>query len=95
MTIEAKYDTLLFKLPKGVKTKSTNVKFDIQYSGDEPERVYFMVKSDEDLEYQYLEMQKTQNGYSIEHFFEFSECTILLTPCPSVSLLLNITCSFC
>jgi len=72
MTIEAKYDPLLFKLPKGVITKSTNVKFDIQYSGDEPERVYFMVKSDEDLEYQYLEMQKTQNGYSIEHFFEFS-----------------------
>lgn len=73
MTIEAKYDPLLFKFPKGVITKNNNVIFKIEYEGQEkPNKVYFMLKNDKDDGYKYLEMNKNATGYEINHKFEDS-----------------------
>lgn len=73
MEFQAKYDPLLFKFPKGVIAKNKIVNFKIEYSGDyEPNKVYFMLKSDSDKEYQYLEMQKNSKGYEINHDFKTS-----------------------
>lgn len=70
MSLKAKYDPLLFKFPKGVVCKNQSVKFHIDYlDKKEPKIVYFMVKKDEDSDYQYLEMTK-KNGYEITHTFE-------------------------
>ena len=69
MSIEAKYDPLLFKIPKGAIVKNTKVKFHIDFSGDkEPKKVYFMLKNDEESDYKYHEMIKN-NGYEITHYF--------------------------
>ncbi len=69
MSIEAKYDPLLFKFPKGAIVKNTKVKFHIDFSGyEEPKKVYFMLKNDEESDYKYLEMSKN-NGYEISHYF--------------------------
>ena len=70
MSLKAKYDPLLFKFPKGVVCKNQSVKFHIDYlDKKEPKVVYFMIKKDEDSDYQYLEM-KQNNGYEITHTFE-------------------------
>ena len=70
MSLKAKYDPLLFKFPKGVISKNQSVKFHIDYEDEkEPKVVYFMVKKDEDYDYQYLEMTKN-NGYEITYKFE-------------------------
>lgn len=70
MSLKAKYDPLLFKFPKGVVCKNQTVKFHIDYLDEkEPNIVYFMLKKDEDSDYQYLEMTKN-NGYEITHTFE-------------------------
>ena len=71
MSIKAKYDPLLFKFPKGVVCKNQTVKFHIDYLDEkEPKIVYFMLKKDEDSDYQYLEMSKVKNGYEITRKFE-------------------------
>ena len=68
---KAKYDPLLFKLPKGVITKNNNVKFFVEYLGDkEPNIAYFMIKRDEDYTYQYLQMERVDGGYFFEYDFE-------------------------
>lgn len=70
MSIKAKYDPLLFKFPKGVITKNTNVKFHIDLETDENlQKVYFMLKKDGDENYQYLEMTKVAGGYEIQQQF--------------------------
>ncbi len=70
MSLKAKYDPLLFKFPKGVVCKGQTVKFHIDYTDKkEPKKVYFMLKKDEDSDYQYLEMTKN-NGYEISYTFE-------------------------
>ena len=72
MDIKAKYDPLLFKFPKGVIVKNTNVKFHIDYESEEkPKAVYFMLKSDEDARYKYLEMTEN-DGYEITQNFSNS-----------------------
>lgn len=71
MSLKAKYDPLLFKFPKGVISKNQSVKFHIDYFDEKkPKIVYFMIKKDEDWDYQYLEMKKVKNGYEISHKFE-------------------------
>lgn len=73
MAIKAKYDPLLFKFPKGVVTKNTSVSFKIELEGDEvPNKVYFMLKTDEMSEYKYLEMENQENVYSFNYKFEQS-----------------------
>lgn len=69
MNFEAKYDPLLFKYPKGVISKNNKVKFHIDYAGEEPQKVYFMLKEDKDNDYAYLEMTKNK-GYEITVNFE-------------------------
>lgn len=70
MSLKAKYDPLLFKFPKGVIYKNQTVKFHIDYTDEkQPKVVYFMLKKDEDSDYQYLEMTKN-NGYEITHTFD-------------------------
>lgn len=70
MSIEAKYDPLLFKFPKGPISKNNDVKFHIDYNGEtEPKITYFMIKADGDAEYKYLKMTKN-NGYEITYHFE-------------------------
>lgn len=72
MTIQAKFDPLLFKFPKGVITKGTSVKFHIDYTGSQkPSKVYFMIKFDGDDDYKYLEMAGG-DGYNFEYKFEKS-----------------------
>lgn len=72
MSIEAKYDPLLFKFPKGPISKNNEVNFHIDYNGDvQPKIVYFMLKSDSDTDYRYLEM-KNNNGYEFSYIFENS-----------------------
>ena len=69
----ARYDPLLFKLPKGVITKNNNVKFFVEYSDEkEPNIAYFMIKRDEDHTYQYLQMEKVEGGYYFEYDFNES-----------------------
>ena len=70
MSLKAKYDPLLFKFPKGVISKNQSVKFHVDYEDEkEPKNVYFMVKKDEDSDYQYLEMTKNK-GYEITYKFK-------------------------
>ena len=72
MNINAKYDPLLFKFPKGVIVKNNKVTFHIDYQSDiKPKVVYFMIKTDEDYEYKYLEMTEN-NGYEITQDFPAS-----------------------
>ena len=74
---KAKYDPLLFKLPKGVITKNNNVKFFVEYLGDkEPNIAYFMIKRDEDYTYQYLQMERVDGGY----FFERNKIFVFYLP---------------
>jgi hypothetical protein len=69
MDIKAKYDPLLFKLPKGVIVKNNEVKFHIDYESDcKPKIVYFMIKHDDESDYKYLEMTEN-NGYEISQNF--------------------------
>ena len=69
MSIKAEYDPLLFKFPKGVISKNNTVKFHVDFSGDEiPKIVYFMLKKDDENDYKYLEMTKS-NGYEFEYSF--------------------------
>ena len=69
----ARYDPLLFKLPKGVITKNNNVKFFVEYNGEnEPNIAYFMIKRDEDHTYQYLQMERVEGGYYFEYDFNES-----------------------
>ena len=57
MSVKAKYDPLLFKFPKGAICKNQKVNFHIEYLDEkEPKHVYFMIKKDEDNDYQYLEI---------------------------------------
>ncbi len=66
-----KYDPLLFKCPKGVVVKGTEVTFFIEVSDSlNVKEAYFMVKADADNDYIYLPMQKTANGYKITHNFD-------------------------
>lgn len=70
MSLQAKYDPLLFKSPKGVIAKNTKVKFRIQVETDENlKHVYFMLKKDGEPDYRYLEMTKVQDGYEFEQNF--------------------------
>lgn len=72
MNLQAKFDPLLFKSPKGVVTKNTKVNFYIDLNCDvEPKHVYFMLKKDNESDYQYLEMKKN-NRYEIDYKFEAS-----------------------
>ena len=72
MDIKAKYDPLLFKFPKGVVTKNTDVKFHIDLDASKkPTHIYFMIKGDYENEYKYLEMTEN-NGYEITYKFDNS-----------------------
>ena len=72
MDIKAKYDPLLFKFPKGVIVKKNEVKFHIDLECEtKPRFVYFMIKTDEENEYKYLEMTEN-NGYEFVYRFENS-----------------------
>ena len=69
----AKYDPLLFKLPKGVISKNKKVSFFVEYKDEsEPNIAYFMIKRDEDYAYQYLQMERVDGGYFFEYDFEKS-----------------------
>ena len=69
----AKYDPLLFKLPKGVISKNNNVKFFVEYNDTkEPNVAYFMIKRDEDSTYSYLQMERVEGGYLFEYDFDKS-----------------------
>lgn len=69
MNVKAKYDPLLFKLPKGVIVKNTEVSFHVDYEGEiKPKIVYFMLKNDNDSDYKYIEMTEN-NGYEITQNF--------------------------
>ena len=70
MSQKAKYDPLLFKLPKGTIVKGQEVKFFIEYYDEFlPRDVYFMIKQDGENEYKYISMIKTQKGYEISQKF--------------------------
>lgn len=72
MNLQAKFDPLLFKSPKGPVTKNTDVTFYIELNCDiQPKHVYFMLKSDKDSDYQYLEMTKSE-GYEFSYKFSKS-----------------------
>ena len=72
MDIKAKYDPLLFKFPKGVIVKNNNVTFHFDYDAEiKPKHVYFMLKNDEEIDYNYLEMTEN-DGYEITHEFNNS-----------------------
>ena len=72
MDIKAKYDPLLFKFPKGVVVKNNEVRFHIDLECEfKPRFVYFMIKTDEESEYKYLEMTEN-NGYEYVYKFEKS-----------------------
>ena len=72
MDIKAKYDPLLFKFPKGVVVKNNEVRFHIDLECEfKPRFVYFMIKTDEESEYKYLEMTE-KNGYEFVYKFEKS-----------------------
>ncbi len=66
----AKYDPLLFKLPKGVVSKNNKVAFFVEYKDlNKPNIAYFMLKRDEDSDYKYLEMTKVEDVYFFEYDF--------------------------
>lgn len=68
-----KYDPLLFKLPKGVVTKGTKVGFFLEVDKSvSPKQVLFMCKEDNDADFTYTEMEKTENGYVLALNFENS-----------------------
>lgn len=71
MNLQAKFDPLLFKYPKGTVTKNTNVTFYIELTCDvQPKHVYFMLKKDGENDYQYLEMTKNER---YEFNYNFAE----------------------
>lgn len=73
MSLQAKYDPLLFKLPKGAIVKNTLVKFFIELQTDEDlKHVYFMLKNDDESDYRYIEMKQIKNGYELEYNFNNS-----------------------
>lgn len=68
-----KYDPLLFKLPKGVVTKGTQVGFFVEiHESVSPKQVLFMCKEDNDADFTYIEMEKTQMGYVLAQNFNES-----------------------
>lgn len=66
-----KYDPLLFKCPKGVVVKGTDVEFFVQAEEDSGlETIFFMSKEDSESDYLYEEMKKCKNGYKIKRKYE-------------------------
>lgn len=67
------FDPLLFKLPKGVITKGTSVRFFLKTEDQSDiKNVYLMLKDDNEENYNYCPMSKTQNGYEISYKFSKS-----------------------
>ena len=67
----AKFDPLLFKLPKGVISKNNKVNFYVEFKGETlPSVIYFMVKRDEDAVYKYIPMERVEGGYFVDYEFE-------------------------
>ena len=66
-----KFDPLLFKCPKGVVVKGTEVEYFVSAeSNTNLKTIYFMCKEDEDDDYTYSEMEKCKNGYKIKIKYE-------------------------
>ena len=66
-----KFDPLLFKCPKGVVVKGTEVEYFVSAeSNTNLKTIYFMCKKDEDDDYTYSEMEKCKNGYKIKIKYE-------------------------
>ena len=64
MNSMVKYDPLLFKCPKGVVKIGTTVKYFIEVKDELiPNEVYFMIKADQDSDYEYHLMTKVEGGY--------------------------------
>ena len=68
-----KYDPLLFKLPKGVVAKGTEVGFFVEVDESvSPKQILFMCKEDNDADFTYTEMERTEKGYVLTQNFERS-----------------------
>lgn len=66
------FDPLLDKYPMGVVSKNQQVKFCINDKEQKLNKVYFMIKGDDENEFKYYEMQQSGDKFYIEHKFEKS-----------------------
>ena len=64
------YDPLADKSPIGVISKHNKVRYFINSTCDDIEFAYFVIKKDENDNFEYFEMTKCEKGYFIEYTFD-------------------------